>query len=211
MPSSRKTLAQAFFKNRRGKPSLKWSDFDSKPKLYSLHNYMAEITIPYYEERRQKLGRAYSVAGVTKLREIDGRPNSMLLLIEIKALSTTLKQQPIVGFTALQPLKKPSLWYTLRFMVRVELPKYLAHPTIANLRKEFKDARCMYFCNCMMFNFSGANYRARDWSLYPQRIPDPRMRRFYGAQSKVCKHIAHCSIDFNGIIPEIHSKLKSLI
>lgn len=214
MEATRSVLAEAKFSNTKTSETdnnLTWSDLNSAPLIERLYDYMGESTQKFYTERRRRLGRAYTVSSITKLSDVESKDNTIILMLEIKALSTSGKMQPIIGVKDLKELRIKSRNYTLRFIIKLNLTNYLEKMTIYNLRKDFKTARAVYFCNCMMFNYSGANYRAKVWSMYPQRIPDPKMGKIYGANSKVCKHIAHTSKDFSGFISPISKKLKDIL
>jgi hypothetical protein len=185
-------------------------DFKKLPKLAELDRYLSELTNAFMQERRTKLGREYSVTGISKMSEYSTEDNFSVYTIWFRAMSTTLKASSIVDETTLRERRQPSKFYTVKFVVGIDLTEYNEHPTIPNLVKALKLATTAYWCNCMSYNYQGMAYRAGPWSLRTQKIADKTWRAYHGSQSKVCKHIASISIDIAKFAPEIHTHIKKL-
>jgi hypothetical protein len=187
------------------------SKWQHLPRWSELHTYLSELTRKFYEERRSVMGREYTVSSVSRVHNVYDAGSRYVLLVKIKALSTTMKMSQVIGYESLEPLHQLSKTYELRFLVYIDLDLYMEKKTVTNLKLCLKDARCYYDCNCMAYHFQGMRYRAGKWALYPTKIRDPRMRRVHGANSKVCKHLGAISIDLYGFATQLHSYLKSIV
>lgn len=216
MKTSRTVVNEAWFSNTRRKPQeadFKVDNYKHLPKMVDLKNYLAEITQHFYEQRAKKLGREYQVSSVERMYEVHYKEPRFVFLVKVKAMSTTLKQSPVIGYQTLRPLIKPSKYYELRFLVYIDLSNTLVKNNITNLKRDFMTAQCYYDCNCMSFHYHGIRYRASKskWAMYPTNIPDPAQRVRFGMNSKVCKHIGAFSYDLMGFVPQIKPFIDSLL
>ena len=154
MKTSRTVIAEAKFTNVRrepGKADFGVKDYLNLPRMVELKNYLAEITNDFMLQRRQKLGREYSISAISRVYEAVAQPPRYIYLIKVKAMSTTLKQSQVISYQTLKPLIKPSKWYELRFLMYIDLSNYLEKNTVTNLKKDLEGATCYYDCNCMSF------------------------------------------------------------
>jgi hypothetical protein len=210
MRTSRTVINEAVINVRRA--SEKKADFGTKdylnlPKITDLKNYMAEITQEFYKQRRMKLGREYSISSIEKVYEASVEKPRYIFLIKVKALSTTLKFSKVIGYQSLKPLRNPSKYYELRFLMYIDLTNYLLKPTITHLKADLSTATCYYDCNCMSFHYHGIRYRAKKWAIYPTNIVDQVQRAKFGMMSRVCKHIGAFSTDFMGFASQLKTQI----
>ena len=214
MKTNRTVIAEAKFTNIKrepGKADFGTKDYVNLPKIIDLKKYMAEITADFMKQRAMKLGREYKISTVDRVYEAHVEKPRYIFLVKVKAISTTLKPNQVIGYKTLKPLIKPSKWYELRFLVYIDLTNYLIRDTITNLKKDLETATCYYDCNCMSFHYHGIRFRAKKWALYPTNIVDPVQRVRFGMNSKVCKHIGAFSTDLMGFAPQLKYEIDRLM
>lgn len=161
-------------------------------------------------QRRAKIGREYRVTGLSKMTEYVTEGDISVYTLWFHAMSTTLKMSETVNERTLEVARSLSKYYTVKFVIEIDLREYNKNKSIQTLKPALREAKCAYWCNCMSFNFQGMAYRAGPWSLHTQTIADRKWRPVHGANSKVCKHIAAISIDLDKFAPEIFRYLKRL-